>query len=344
MYLFIVLEKVMKKLLTLFAVLALTAPVFADTGDPNVRITCDDEGGGVVAVYYELLAEDGFVPENDRMRGIALRIKTPGSSALFDAISDYAADGASVPHEATEIPQGYAIYPGSIRLSPSYDPNVADYGDPVAPSGDDGAGDDLPDAEEIVVELGSLYNEDFGGSPPPTSGLLFRLTLDANGETSTVLDIEGESTRGGDLGEAVLESGAQASIVLSVETDAYLVNFDCFTEDKATSPAKYAAEKAQWELQGKPGHWCCPHHIHGDANGDGKITTSDYLKLRLAFGAEFGDGSGKYDCRADFNHDGRITSSDYLKLRLNFGKDWTPDGVCPPQWKNDCGYGSDPPP
>ena len=118
----------------------------------------------------------------------------------------------------------------------------------------------------------------------------------------------------------------------------------CFTVDKASNPANYAAEYAQWVTQGKPKHWCCPHHAEGDANGDGKITSSDYLILRLAFGAAFGDGSGKYDCRADFNHDGRITSSDYLKLRLNFGKNWTPDGVCPPQWKNDCGYGSDPPP
>ena len=221
----------MKKLLTLFAVLAFTAPVFAADGDPNVLITIVDEGGGVVQVNYEVLVEDGVDP--GLMRGIALKIST-SNTALIDAISDYAT--GSVPADSTQIPSGYSVFMGSIQFAS--DPNyVSSFGDPVAPSGDPGAGDDLPDAAEIVVELGSLYAE--GGTAPGTSGTLFKLTLDDNGESDTVLIIEGESTRGGDQGECVMEDGSQANIKLSDATDAYLVTFEpacwsCDGQDEGT--------------------------------------------------------------------------------------------------------------
>ena len=71
----------MKKLLTLFAVFALTAPVFA--ADPNVIVTCEHEGDGVVRVDYAL--ED---PGGSLMRGISLDITVDGG-ATIDAISDY---------------------------------------------------------------------------------------------------------------------------------------------------------------------------------------------------------------------------------------------------------------
>jgi len=212
----------MKKLLTLIAVIALTAPVFAADGDPNVLITIVDEGGGVVQVNYEVLVEDGVDP--GLMRGIALKIST-SNTALIDAISDYAT--GAVPADSTQIPSGYSVFMGSIQFAS--DPNyVSSFGDPVAPSGDPGAGDDLPDAAEIVVELGSLYAE--GGTAPGTSGTLFKLTLDDNGESDTVLIIEGEPTRGGDQGECVMEDGSQANIKLSDVADAY-DGYITFNED-----------------------------------------------------------------------------------------------------------------
>lgn len=296
----------MKKLLTLFAVLALTAPVLAADGDPNVLITIVDEGGGVVQVNYQVLVEDGVDP--GLMRGIALKLTT-SNTALFDAISNYAT--GSTPADSENIPAGYSIFMGSIQFAA--DPNfVSSFGDPVAPSGDPGAGDDLPDAAEIVVELGSLYAE--GGTAPGTSGTLFKLTLDDNGEASTVLGIEGESTRGGDLGECVMEDGTQANIVLSGVTDAYKVSFDieCYVvgqpryydENMNPGPAITQANYDAWVAAGKPACWCCPHHGYGDVNGDGAINPSDvplvWNPVKL----------GQSPVRADVNHDGSVNPSD----------------------------------
>jgi hypothetical protein len=262
----------MKKLLTMIAVFALTAPVFAADGDPNVEITCHDEGNGVVRVDYEVL-DEGNSP--GLMRAIALRIST-SNTALIDAITDYDTVGEPVPADSTQIPDGYVIYMGSIQFAT--DPNyVSSFGDPVAPSGDPGAGDDLPDAEEIVVEMGSLYED--GGTAPPAQGTLFKLQLDANGETSTVVEIEGESTRGGDLGECVLEDGRQANVISSGCT-----------------------------VEFQPACWSYDCHMCGDSDGNCSITSADILALVDAWPPK------PYDPCADFNHSTTITSADVLIL------------------------------
>jgi hypothetical protein len=268
----------MKKLLTLIAVIALTAPVFADDGDPNVLITIVDEGGGLVQVWYELLEQDDFDPESNPLRGIALRIST-SNTAKIDAISHYLTGSAG--DESGDIPDGgFPINMGSISFN-TQDPNkIADYGDPVAPSDDPGAGDDLPGADEIVTEQGSLYGS--GGTPPPTTGMLFKLQLDDNGESDTVLEIEGESTRGGDLGEAVLEKRneddkAQANIVLSDEADAYKVEF-------------------------APPCWSFPCFAYGDYDGDGFITFLEDVQPLIDAWPPL-----PYDPCADKNKDGYIT-------------------------------------
>ena len=317
----------MKKLLALFAVLALTAPVFAADDDPNVLITIEDEGSGVVRVDYEVLAEDGFDPgaEGNLMRGIALIIST-SNTAKIDAISDYDAEyPPDLPAEPNEIPSGYSVYMGSIGFGT--DPNtVADFGDPVAPSGDPGAGDDLPNADEIVVEMGSLYGE--GQPAPGTSGTLFKLTLDDNGESSTVLNIEGESTRGGGQGEAVLESGGQANITISAEPNAYQVVFDCYIVGNprgslgcsggTITTGNYTA----WVNTGKPLSWCCPWQPCGDADGNGTVNSSDYLYIYNNLGL-----SATVDPSADTNHDGTINSSDYLAIYNHLGLG--AGGACP---------------
>jgi hypothetical protein len=296
----------MKKLLTLFAVIALTAPVFAADGDPNVLITIVDEGGGVVQVNYQVLVEDGVDP--GLMRGIALKLTT-SNTALFDAISDYAT--GSTPADSTQIPAGYSVFMGSIQFAA--DPNfVSSFGDPVAPSGDPGAGDDLPDAAEIVVELGSLYAE--GGTAPGTSGTLFKLTLDGNGESSTVLGIEGESTRG----ECVMEDGTQANIVLSAVTDAYKVSFgptECYVVGNQRGGAGCnagtitQANYDAWVTAGKPVSWCCPWQPCGDTNGDGYVNPSDFISI-VANPAQ----PASVAPAADTNHDGFINPSDFIAI------------------------------
>lgn len=189
----------------------------AQAADPNVLITCHNEGGGVVRVDYEVLVEDGVDP--GRMRAIALRIWT-SNAALFDAISDYAT--GSVPADSTQIPTGYSVFMGSIQFAA--DPNyVSSFGDPVAPSGDPDAGDDLPDAAEIVVELGSLYT---GDNAPPASGTLFRLEIDGHDESDTTLTIAVNTTRGG----CVMQSDSPANVVssgCSVEFDPLCWSYPC---------------------------------------------------------------------------------------------------------------------
>ena len=287
----------MKKLLCVIAVFALTAPVFAADGDPNVAVTIVDEGGGVVQVHYTLLAEDGFVPGDDPLRGIALKLTT-SNAVLFDAISEYAT--GSTPADSTQIPLGFSVFMGSIQFAA--DPNfVSNFGTPVAPSGDPGAGGDLPDATEIVVEMGTLYT---GANAPGSTGMLFKLTLDANGETDTVLGIEGESTRGGDLGECVLESGQQANIVLSGVADAYKVTFGggCFVGT--------TEQVAAWNFWGQPANWCEPCFKCGDVNSSTSITPGDWFKVWDDLKAQ--SGGATHDGSSDVNMSGSLTPSDWF--------------------------------
>lgn len=316
----------MKKLLALFAVLALTAPVFAVDGDPNVLITCVDEGGSppVVAVYYEVLDEDGFVPGDDLLRGIALDITT-SNTATIDVIKDYDAESATPPvdSEGIDAYQGFIIYMGSIVFGS--DPNyVSSFGDPVAPNTDPGALAGLGNTG-ITIEMGSLYSDN--GTPPPTSGLLFKLEIGCGEETSTVLTIAGNTTRGGAQGECVLESGAQANVVsagctIECETECYVVGNPrggAGCNAGTITQANYDA----WVTAGKPDSWCCPWQPCGDTNGDGYVNPSDYI-LIVANPAQ----PASVAPSADTNHDGFINPSDYIAI---VGHPTQGNGVaCPP--------------
>jgi hypothetical protein len=293
----------MKKLLTLFAVFALTAPVLAADGDPNVLITCEAVGNDVT-VSYELLAEDDFDPATNPLRGLALNITVDGG-ATIDAISNYAAEGFTTPVDSAGIDAvpGFIIYMGSIGFAT--DPNlVADFGDPVAPSDDPGALGGLG-TPGITVEMGTLYSEN--GTGPGSSGVLFTITVSG----PTTVTIEGESTRGGDLGEAVLENdGAIANVVsagceVTGVTDCYIIGQPrYYDENMNPGPAITQANYDAWVAAGKPLCWCCPHHGYGDVNGDGFINASD---VPLVWNAVKLGQSPTY---ADVNHDGVVNASD----------------------------------
>jgi hypothetical protein len=291
----------MKKLLTLIAVLALTAPVFAADGDPNVLITCSADGT-TVTVGYQLLDEDGSNPGlANLMRGIALDITVDGG-ATIDTISDFLT--GSPPDDSTEIPQGgYPIFMGSIVIGPQ-DPNfVTDYGDPVAPSDDPGALGGL-ETSGITVEMGSLYPE--GGTPPGTDGTLFKFTVSG----ACNVTIVGNTTRGGDQGECVLEDGTQANVVSSGcivtgVTECYVVGQPRYYDHLGNpGPAITQDNWNAWDAAGRPACWCCPHHGYGDVNGDGFINSSD---VPLVWNAVQQSLSPAY---ADVNHDGFVNPSD----------------------------------
>lgn len=257
----------MKKLLALIAVFALTAPVFAAEGDPNVLITCDADG----TVSYQLLDEDGSNPGlANLMRGIALDITVDGG-ATIDAISDYDAEDDAVPADSTQIGTGYVVYMGSIQFAA--DPNyVSSFGDPVAPNTDPDALGGLG-TSGITVEMGSLYPE--GGTAPPTSGVLFKLTV--SGPCN--MTIAANTTRGG----CVLEDGSPANVISSGcevgEGDCW--TFDCFDcgDTNGDCAITFAGDVQTiinaWPASGFPYNKCA------DINKDGSITFAGDVQVLI---------------------------------------------------------------
>jgi hypothetical protein len=252
--------------------------------DPNVLITCSDQGNGEALVSYQVLVEDGVDP--GLMRAIALDITVDGG-ATIDAIKGYAAEGAATPADESGIPAGYSIYMGSISLLPANDPNIVDFGDPVAP-------DTYPDtagqlgSSGITVEMGSLYAE--GDPAPAAGGDLFTLQLGDNGEADTILTIAANTTRGG----CVMEDG---------------------------SPANVIAPGCVIEFGG--GCWTCDGQNLGNADGDTAIGFLDLGILKNAFftsaaGSPHGTGPGQYNCCADFDRDGVIGFLDLGIIKTNF--------------------------
>jgi hypothetical protein len=66
-----------------------------------------------------------------------------------------------------------------------------------------------------------------------------------------------------------------------------------------------------------PACWFFEAQCHGDSDGDGEVTLSDFFDLR--------DGFTTYDACADNNRDGDISLADFFELRDEFG---TPEGDC----------------
>lgn len=311
----------MKKLLTLIAVFAFTAPVLAADGDPNVKITCEAEGT-TVTVSYALQAQDGFDPASDPMRGIAFNITT-SNTAKIATITDYAALNFAPPvnSEGIDDVSGYIIHMGSIVIGPQ-DPNfVTNFGDPVAPNTDPGALGGLG-TTGITVEMGSLYSAN--GTPPGSSGMLFKITIDLNGESSTDLTIVGESTRGGPQGECVLESGQMANVLstgCTVSGVCYIVGQPRYYDQNMNpGPAITQDQWNTWDSLGQPKCWCCPHHGLGDTNGDGYVNSNDVSAINNVFMSGVGTTPPlpASSIRLDVNHDGYVNSNDVSIANNNF--------------------------
>jgi hypothetical protein len=298
----------MKKLLTLIAVLALTATVFAAEGDPNVVITCEDEGGKVVRVDYQLLDEDGSNPGlANKMRGIALDITVDGG-ATIDSISDYDALGFAPPVDSAGIDavSGYIIYMGSIQFAT--DPNyVSGFGDPVAPNTDPDALGGLT-TTGITVEMGSLYSD--AGTEPPASGTLFKIAV----SDGCIVTIAANTTRGG----CVLEDGSPANVI----SGGCEVLSDCMA---ATNP-QYN-DWLDWANNGpdasdKPACWCYQKQCHGDTDGalfgPFPVAANDFDTLKGAISLPALSIPPGGIC-ADLNHDAfgpfRVAADDFAELK-----------------------------
>ena len=60
----------------------------------------------------------------------------------------------------------------------------------------------------------------------------------------------------------------------------------------------------------------------GDLNGDGKITSIDYLRIKKAFSNLYKLSDIEF-LAADINRDGKITSIDYIKVKKSFSNKTT---------------------
>jgi hypothetical protein len=240
----------MKKLVCLFAVIALAAPLYAAEGDPNVVITCTDEGGGVCKVSYAVQV-DTHTGDPGLVRGFALDISVSGN-ATITGVSGYDQTGT-----ATTAPDNYGVFVGQIDFGT--DPNnVDDWGTPVAttntPYGP------LPD-NGMVVELASLYEMGVD-TPPASSGDLLSFSMDSGGDADTTVTITANALRG----EIVMEDVQHANIIATGCT----VTFEgpCFPT--TTSGGQQAYD--DWVAFGSPPCWCAPpdgsgRQCYGDADG-----------------------------------------------------------------------------
>ena len=247
----------MKKLLCLFAVIALAAPVYA--ADPNVVITCIDlrtaqpPQPGYCEVRYEVKTQDGVDP--GLVRGFAMDITVSGNTTIT-GISGYSADGTP-----TSTPSKYGVFISSINFGS--DPNNVDaWGDPVVASSEPGALGGLG-TNGITVEVASLYNKTTEpGKAPLKTGTLFKLQLAPNLDASTNVTITAEPLRGG----LVMEDVKKANLISTGCT----VTFDCFPQGGVGGIAAYN----DWVSFGKPDCWCWTRQCHGDANNGKEGSTA----------------------------------------------------------------------
>lgn len=178
----------MKRLVCILAVLALTAPTFAD-----VTISVAPDG---TTTY----TSTEIVP----IRAMALDISV--SAGQIDGISGYKTDGYS-----SAAAKGYGVYMTSIDLSV---PATPVWGDPVADPADNPHSVGKIPASAITVELGSLYDPDVPADAPLlTGGTLFKLCVSETCDVTITANM--------DIGGVVLEGDppTQATLAASGGTN-----------------------------------------------------------------------------------------------------------------------------
>lgn len=232
----------MRKLSLLLASLLFAAPAMA-----AVHITVESDGS-MAAVKY---ATDG-----ERVRAFALDITV--NKGKIVGISDF------IRGESTAKKPGYGIFPGNFGRYitvdattgevASWDPNgYTPVADPCDPGALGGLG-----TNGITVEMGALYYPTGDDSPnaPPTSGLLFKLTLS---EAATVTIALNEA-RGGVV---LTNPDVPATVDLAQATNV-AVGGDVAAADLL--PLSHP-DYAEWVAVGKPACWAYPRQCRGDADG-----------------------------------------------------------------------------
>jgi hypothetical protein len=226
----------MKKLLLILAIIAMTTPLMAQTVDFVVT----DLGGQVQIGYV-----NNGVPAADLPVGIALKVVCTGCEVTGLLSYDQAEFPAYIDYAYTEETSG-----------DGYDP--LGEGQPLAKEEDaPGRLDlaaDLP-ATTVYVCMGRVQDGVAGPNPGPGT-VVNLVTLDLADTTASgdglVSVYEDLSSRGGVVG-----GGDPFATNLPVEDT--LINFGCYPPCKP--------DYQTWLDVGSPDCWCYPHQCYGDADG-----------------------------------------------------------------------------
>ena len=157
----------MKRLVCLFAAIALAAPLYAQS-DPNVYIECAQDGGA--GSFDAIISYDATTAGT--VRGFALDISV--NTGTIDSISGFKTDGYSG-SASTSGTKGYGVHMGRIDFGG--DPNtVDDWGTPEADPCDPGNCGQLGSGC-VTFEFGSLYDPDNTADSPDLTGDLLTITV-----------------------------------------------------------------------------------------------------------------------------------------------------------------------
>ena len=252
----------MRKIVLVLVAFALAAPAFG-----TVAITATDEGGGNVAINYDVTGT--------KVRAFALNITV--DAGVIDDVCDYHVG------ESNNAAKGYGIFMGSINIDPVTGA-VISYGSPVGvgPCALGGIG-----TTGITIEMGSLYED---GNAPPDIGTLCKIHVTA--ETCNLNVTAEDVCRGG----VVLENG----LTVAPDLSAFPVAIgECFPSDHP--------DYDEWVLMDRPECWCFPRQCRGDANGEKDGTLIKYWVSSVDLGiliANWLDAQGTDPAHlcADFNH------------------------------------------
>jgi hypothetical protein len=263
--------KSMKKLLLVLAILAITAPAFAE-----VKIYCDQQpyahfaaprDGNVVTVYYDATSEANNV------RAFGLEIELVDTAGVDNAVIT-GVEGYHV-GENDAVNKGHGIFPGTIVIDGTG--TVTDDGTPVAPSTDPGAAGTGLGTKKIVVEMGSLYT---GANSPAKSGVLLKFRV--NNKIADV-KISENAERGG----VVMENPDEVVDFNAPGNGQAMFSIECPGDNCGLGYGPKDGKVNTWDYLNltKVGNWLGnpPADIRVDICGlaygapDGKANTWDYL-------------------------------------------------------------------
>jgi len=180
----------MKKIFLIVAVLMLATPALAV--DVDVWAEQGDDANKV-EIWYSVDPVPADCEDGNKPRAFGLNITVTDGNII----------DINVPFEGEcdDVNRGYGIFPGTITIS---DGSPGPWGTPVAPDDAPGAEDTGLDTNTIVVEMGSLYEDD---NCPDPCALLFTITVNLDCSVC----ITGNTARAGPDG-VVLENLGEVAV------------------------------------------------------------------------------------------------------------------------------------